>query len=441
MAGAPTWATRLRSVIRGGADARLRLADDVSYLVQWALLVVLGDLADDEGLLHPNCEPTVASLGAQIRIDERTARRGLRALADADLVLVTKPAGAAWRYALNTKTIETAERAPHRWAGHTPVATPPRALRPPGHHAPPTGDETPPLPGHHAPPLLNGLGGLDLDRKNPESLAGVRDGGIETRRAEVDSPQETGTPLPAGEQTWFTFTRRLAEANPQNTWLQKIWSKMEGDANPKPPTERVRVSLCEIAKEAGARMAPNADLRWLMDHWRETRLSAHLDALVDPEPSLLVKFWNACEQAATRVAASPNKAPPTTKDFASWGIWSFLREKQDRAGGLADQGYPFKTLAWSAERLNVYGVPKQGFAEASTRRSSVAAVDLPSTPAQRSRASLHHTEIPMEDRASGAAAAAKISALLNTIPLPEVKKARRREPSTDEPHARKAGTS
>lgn len=138
MGDVPLWAARLRHVIRGGAAARLRdVSGGASAATQWAALVALADLALDDGTLPPACEPTAETLGRQLHLSAKGARRALQALTAAGLVTAVEARGRHTVYALAVDAIEPCETTPHRWNGRTPPTVGPLTQCPPSQRVPP----------------------------------------------------------------------------------------------------------------------------------------------------------------------------------------------------------------------------------------------------------------------------------------------------------------
>jgi hypothetical protein len=240
MSSAPTWAKNLRSIIRGGARSLIRDVPSASAASQWAVLVELADLADDDGTIRAECEITYTSMGAQVYLSEDGARRAARALHAVGLVDIEERRGAPHRFRLKVENIEACELAPHRWAGRTPRTLQPVAPCNPSHGATPgtvQGEEshdatgTPRTVQPHAPhgatPLPYGLEGSDLGREDgdppepPEEAAPAAPPRARNDQGEVLRPRASDQllqpVLPGIDQTAPTPLAKTRSTKPRTT--------------------------------------------------------------------------------------------------------------------------------------------------------------------------------------------------------------------------------
>jgi hypothetical protein len=102
--------------------------------------------------------------------------------------------------------------------------------------------------------------------------------------------------------------------------------------------------------------SPDADLRaWASQRWVEARQKRKLAAQA-PDPRLIAEL---CAIALDAVAeAKPDGAGwrPTPRQAIGFWMRRYLLERQDKAGGVEDRGYP---LAWLPGRCREYPLPRQ----------------------------------------------------------------------------------
>lgn len=143
--------------------------------------------------------------------------------------------------------------------------------------------------------------------------------------------------------------------------------------------------------ESGPKLS--ADQEWVADRWRAARAKQSIPDAGVVDSKDIIRFWSLCEQAAH---GALGEWKPTARQVAAFWVRSYLREKQDRANGVQDRGWPFGWL--TADRCNAYGLPKQS--------------DVETGPTVRKSSAPDNEPIPMPDFEKLRAGAAGVLALL-----------------------------
>lgn len=149
-------------------------------------------------------------------------------------------------------------------------------------------------------------------------------------------------------------------------------------------TAKQRTTIRNIADRERQADAPRPaaalpeDAAWVADRWRKAREKQGLHTAVDPEPRSLLAFWSKCTAAEALATKDhkPGAMVPTARQIAAFWIRCYLGEKQGRAGGVDDAGWPFAWLA-GGERASVYGLPTPG--DVATRKAPAPVADPATT--------------------------------------------------------------
>ncbi|WP_438028963.1 hypothetical protein [Sorangium sp. So ce233] len=108
----------------------------------------------------------------------------------------------------------------------------------------------------------------------------------------------------------------------------------------------------------------DADLQdWAARRWTEARQKRHLPAQ-EPDPRLIAEVCALATKAAEAAPADRDGWRPTPQQVVRFWCKRYLAERQDKAGGVEDRGYP---LAWLPSRCREYPTPKRGDVQGAER--------------------------------------------------------------------------
>lgn len=200
----------------------------------------------------------------------------------------------------------------------------------------------------------------------------VVEGVARAREAESDG---TAQPAPDPQPDFIGMAYYLAQRG--DSWGQSLCDRIaEGRSLTKPMRDKLPAAYARAreGEAAAARLAevraspppagpvdaPDAELRaWASQRWVEARQKRRLPAQ-EPDPKLIAEVCALAAKAAEAAAPDRDGWRPTIQQVVRFWCKRYLAERQSRAGGVEDRGYP---LGWLPSRCREYPTPKRADVE------------------------------------------------------------------------------
>lgn len=135
------------------------------------------------------------------------------------------------------------------------------------------------------------------------------------------------------------------------TEIEKLWAMVRGFVR-----KATRGEAAASGWSAVAQPAVDAGLQdWAARRWVEARQKRRLPAQ-EPDPKLIAEVCALAAKAAEAVQPDGDGWRPTVQQTVRFWCQRYLAEREGRAGGVEDRGYP---LGWLPSRCREYPTPKR----------------------------------------------------------------------------------